>query len=134
MPGRNHIVVRGILLQHAPHGFHVIAGKSPVALGIEIAEPQLVLLPELDARYAHAYLSRHEFGSTQRRFMVEKDAAGCMQPVAFAVVHRQPVPERLGDAIGTAWMKWRRLVLYRRLHPAKDLARCSLVKADLGIG
>ncbi len=45
--GRDHVVVRAILLQHQPHRLHVVPGVAPVALGVDVAEPQLLLLPSL---------------------------------------------------------------------------------------
>ena len=39
--GRDDVVVRLVLLQHQPHGAHVVVGVAPVALGVDIAEPQL---------------------------------------------------------------------------------------------
>ena len=36
--GGHHVVVRGVLLQHQPHGADIILGVPPVAAGIEITE------------------------------------------------------------------------------------------------
>jgi len=46
--GGNDIIVRPILLQHEPHGLDVFLGVTPVALGIEVAEIDLVLKAERD--------------------------------------------------------------------------------------
>src|SRR5207247_2532611 len=40
--GRDYVVVSSFLLEHEPHRHHVIAGKAPVAMRIEIAERQRV--------------------------------------------------------------------------------------------
>ena len=42
--GGDHIVVGLVLLQHQPHRFDIVAGVSPVALGVDVAQPQLRLL------------------------------------------------------------------------------------------
>src|SRR5262249_61117978 len=36
---RDYIVAWLLLLEHQPHRLHVITGKAPVTLGIEVAEP-----------------------------------------------------------------------------------------------
>ena len=48
LAGADHVVVGLVLLEHQPHGLDVVAGEAPVALGVEVAEAQLVDLPELD--------------------------------------------------------------------------------------
>ena len=54
LAGADDVIVGPVLLQHEPHGPDVIAGKAPVALGLEIAQPQLVRQAELDAGDAMA--------------------------------------------------------------------------------
>ena len=79
---RSHDIVFGLtLLQHAPHRVDVVAGKSPVAPRIEIAEPQLVRFAQLDAGDGVADLARHELEPAARRFMIEEDAADGEHPV-----------------------------------------------------
>ena len=34
-------VVGLVVLEHQPHRFHVVAGETPVTLGVEVAEAQL---------------------------------------------------------------------------------------------
>ena len=48
LAGRDHEVVGLVLLQHHPHRLDVVLRVSPVALGVEVAEQQLVLEAELD--------------------------------------------------------------------------------------
>jgi len=40
---RHHVVVGLFLLEHEPHGLHVVAREPPVAPGVEVAEAQLLL-------------------------------------------------------------------------------------------
>lgn len=37
---RHHIIVRGILLQHRPHGPHIVRRVTPVPPGVQIAQTQ----------------------------------------------------------------------------------------------
>src|SRR5262249_350277 len=39
---RNDIVGWLVLLDHQPHRLHVVTGKPPITLGIEVAEPKLI--------------------------------------------------------------------------------------------
>ena len=50
LAGGDDVVVGLVLLQHQPHRPHVVAGEAPVALRVEVAEAQLLVEPELDAR------------------------------------------------------------------------------------
>ena len=52
LAGGDHVVVGLVLLEHQPHGLDVVAGEAPVALGVEVAEAQLVGQAELDAGHA----------------------------------------------------------------------------------
>ena len=47
--GPYHVIVRLRLLQHQPHRLHVVPGKAPVPLGVQIAQPQLICQAKLDA-------------------------------------------------------------------------------------
>ena len=59
--GGDHVVIGVVLLQHEPHGLDVVAGKTPIALGINVAEVQLVLQAQLDARDRIGHLAGDEF-------------------------------------------------------------------------
>ena len=58
--GRQHPVVGGLVLEDAPHALDIVAGMAPVAPGVEIAEPQAVLQPELDRGHRAADLAGDE--------------------------------------------------------------------------
>ena len=58
--GREHVVVGLVLLQHQPHALDIVAGVAPVALGVEIAEIELLLQAEFDARHRARDLARDE--------------------------------------------------------------------------
>src|SRR5439155_19453 len=63
LAGRDHVVVGLGLLQHAPHGVHVVAGEAPVAARLEVPEAELALEAELHARGAVAHLPRDELAA-----------------------------------------------------------------------
>ena len=69
------VVVGRLLLQHQPHRLDVVAGEAPVALGVQVADAQLLLHPELDAGHAVRDLAGHELETAARRLVVEEDAA-----------------------------------------------------------
>ena len=60
LAGGQHVVVRLVLLQDAPHALDVVAGMAPVALGVEVAEVELVLQAELDRGDRAGDLARDE--------------------------------------------------------------------------
>ena len=64
--GRNHVIVRFILLQHVPHRLHVVAGEAPVALRVQIAHAQFFFQTQLDARHAVGDFARYEFFTATR--------------------------------------------------------------------
>ena len=95
----DHIVRGLVLLEHQPHRPHVVARKSPVALGVEIAHRQLRRQPERDPGGAVGHLARDEFQASPRRLVVEQDAGDRIHPVALAVVDGQEVAIDLGHAV-----------------------------------
>ena len=58
--GADHVVARLGLLQHPPHRVDVVAGEAPVAVGVEVAEPELAGQAELDAGHAVGHLAGDE--------------------------------------------------------------------------
>ena len=100
LAGADDVVLRRVLLQHAPHRVDVVAGESPVALGIEVAHAQLGRQTELDACHGVRDLASHELDAASRRLVIEQDAAHRIQPVRLAIVHGDPVTVQLGDAVG----------------------------------
>ena len=54
LAGGDHVVVGLVGLEHPPHRVDVVGGVAPVALGVEVAEEELVLQAGLDARQRRA--------------------------------------------------------------------------------
>src|SRR5260370_382022 len=115
LAGGEHVVVRLVLLQDAPHAPGIGAGMSPVALGVEVAEIEPLLMAALDGGHGARDLARDEGFAADRRFVVEQNAVGGMHAVGFAVVHRDPVGIELGHRVGAARIEWRQLALRRLL-------------------
>src|SRR5579884_649057 len=61
--GRQNIIVGARLLQHGPDAGHIIAGKSPVAAGVQIAELQHAAPSVADLRQGDGALTRDKFGA-----------------------------------------------------------------------
>jgi hypothetical protein len=100
--GRDHVVVGRVLLQHQPHHLDVFLGVTPVALGVEIAEVQLLLQAHFDARGSARDLARDEGLPAARGFVVEQDAVAGVHAVGLAEIHRHPVGVHLGATVGAA--------------------------------
>ena len=117
LAGRDHEVVRLVLLEHQPHRLDVVLGKAPVALGVEVAQVQLLLQPQLDARRRAGDLAGDERLAAPLGLVVEEDAVGCEQAVRLAVVDGHPVGVHLGSGVGATGVEGRRLGLRRRGRP-----------------
>src|SRR5690606_25573667 len=126
-----YIVIGLILLQHQPHGFDIVTGKAPVTLGVDIAQTQLLLLAELDARHGVGHLTGDELDASQWGLMVEQDAAGGVQLEAFPVIHGNPVAIELGDPVGAARIERRTFILTLGLDQPEHLAGGGLIEAAL---
>ena len=107
----------------------IVAGVAPVALGIEIAEIEPVLQPELDRRDRAGDLAGDEGLAADRALVVEQDAVGGVHAVGLAVVHRDPVGVELGRGVGRARIERRGLALRHLLHLAVQLRGRGLIEA-----
>src|SRR6202008_341358 len=105
--GRQHEIVRRVHLQYPVHALDIVPGVAPIALRLEVSEIERILKAGLDAGDAARDLARHEGLAADRAFMIEQDAVGSEHAIGLAVVHRDPVAVKLGDAIGRARIKRR---------------------------
>jgi hypothetical protein len=131
--GRDHVVVGGVLLQHHPHGAHVVPREAPIAARVEIAQPKMVGEAERDARHAVGHLPGDELDAPARRLVIEQDARHREHVVALAIVHRDVVTEHLRHAIGASWIERRLLRLRHLAHAPVHLTGRRLVETDAGI-
>src|SRR5258707_9024047 len=132
LTGRDYEIVSLRLLQHHPHGFYVIAGKAPIALGIEVSHFQLVDKTELDLGHMLCDFASHEFGATPRRLVVETNRRAGKDPITLAIVDREMMPEDFGHSVRAAGMERRQLGLGLLPDFAKHLRTGSLKKLGLG--
>src|SRR5580765_4618478 len=102
LPSGEDVVVRLVRLEHSPDTLHVVAREPPVALRVEVSEPQRILLAAEDRTDRARDLPRDERRATARRFMVEEDPVHRVHPVRLAVVARDPVAEDLADPVRAA--------------------------------
>ena len=129
LAGRQHVVVGLLLLEDAPHALDIVAGVTPVALGVEVAEIKAVLIAALDGRDGARDLAGHEGFAADRRFVIEQDPVRRVHAIGLAVVHRDPVGVELCHGIGTARIERRQLALRRLTHLAEQFGRRGLVEA-----
>src|SRR5213082_3647516 len=84
--GGDDVIIGLVLLQHHPHCLDVILGVAPVALGIEIPEPEFCGALGDDGGNTTGHLARHEVLPATRRFVIEEDAAAGEHVVGLAVI------------------------------------------------
>src|ERR1035437_700528 len=72
LTGADDVVVGLVLLQHAPHRVDVVAGEAPVAVRMQVAEPQFARAAELDARDSVGDFARHELEAAARALVIDR--------------------------------------------------------------
>ena len=110
-PGPHHIVLRLLLREHHVHRLHIVAGKSPVAPGRHVAEPQHPVHAELDPCHAKRHLARDEFRAPAGGLVVEQNSRNRIHAIGLAVVLRKEMAVCLGHPVGAARVKRCPLVL-----------------------
>ena len=98
--GRHDVVAGRVLLEHAPLHLDVVAGESPVSLGIDVADPQTLVKAVGDASSGHGDLSGHEFEATPWTLVVEQDTRAGEHVVGLTVVAGDFEGEHLGATVG----------------------------------
>ena len=134
LAGGDHVVVGAVLLQHEPHGFHVVAGKAPIAADVDVAQAQPLVPPELDAGRGRGDLARDEVLGPAGRLVVEQDAAAGEQAERLPVIDRLQMRKDLGAGVGTARMEGTGFRLGQGACRTEHLARRRLVEADFAPG
>ena len=132
LAGADHVVFGLLSLEHEPHGAHVVTGEAPVALGVEVAQAQLVGQAHLDLRCSVGDLAGDELQPAPRAFMVVEHPRNRVQPMLPAVVAGDQVPIDLGDPVGVARVEARGDHLGGLIRIAEHLAGGGLVEARPG--
>ena len=96
---------------------------GPVALGVQVADEELLLLAGFDRRYRARNLARDEGLATDRAFVIEQDAVRGVNSVGFPVIDGDPISVKLCGGIRTAWIKRRGFFLRSLLHFAIKFRR-----------
>ena len=94
---------------------------APIALGVEIAEIELVLEPMMDRRDRTGNFTRNESFAPNRALMVEENAVRSMDSVSLPVIDGDPISVELGGCVGRSRIEWRRLVLRDSLNLSIEL-------------
>jgi len=132
--GGNDIVVGLILLEHEPHGFDILGGVAPVALGIKVAEIEVFLFAEFNGGDGTGDFAGDEGLAATGGFVVEKDAIRGVHAVALAVVHRDPIGIHFCRAVGTARPEGGFFRLRHGLHLAEHLGARGWVETGGNAG
>lgn len=120
------------LLQHQVHGFYIIFGMAPVALGIQVAHEEFVLQAEGYFGHCPGYFPGYKGFASEGAFVVEEDAIAGKHVVGFAVVDGHPVGVELGYGVGRPGIERRRFRLRNRLYQPVQLGRGGLVHTGSG--
>src|SRR5215467_4104037 len=123
LTGRNHVVGRFGLLQHLPHCDYVLPRMSPIALGVQVTQPQLGRLTCGNSRHEGTDLASYEFESAAWRLVIKKDPTQGECLVSLAVVADQLVSADLADSVARSGMKACALCLWYIFHLTEHFAR-----------
>src|ERR1700730_1665504 len=107
LSGCEDIVVGFLLLEHHPHAIDIIAGMTPVAPGIKVADVEPLLQTNRDGCDRTRDLARDERLAAQRALVIEQDTVRGVIAVSLAIVDGDPVGIKLRGPIGAARIKGR---------------------------
>ena len=85
LPGSYHIIGWFILLQHHPHGGHILPCITPVPVRLHVAQPDIVCESQLNLRSCVGDLAGNKLKAAERRFVIEQDTADREQVVSLSV-------------------------------------------------
>jgi hypothetical protein len=128
LAGADDIVIRLILLDDVPNGFYVFGSVAPIAASIEVAEVESVGFASEYGSYAASDLAGNEGFATAGAFVIEENAVGGVEAVAFSIDAGHPVSVNLRGSVGAARLKGSEFALGGR-SGAEDLGAGSLVEA-----
>lgn len=128
-PGGDDEVFGTVLLQHAVHGTHMIAGMAPVAPMVGVAQLERFSGPRGYASHAEGDFAGDELRRPQGAFVVVKDRSAGEYVVLGAVGLQHVQGVGFGCAVGVGWSWWGVLVLGRDDAAGEDLAAEGLAQA-----
>ncbi|AMS16816.1 hypothetical protein A3218_21825 [Pseudomonas chlororaphis] len=124
---------RSIDLQHAVHAIYVLFGKTPITLGIHIAEFQNLLSTYFNISYRVGNFSSNEFFTSQWGFMIKQNTAGSEDTIRLPIVYRSPMSEQLRHSIRAPRIKRGTFGLGNSLNQSKHLRSRCLIITYLGV-
>src|SRR5579864_9261345 len=130
LPRGNDVIVGEFLLQHQPHGSHIVLRVTPIATGIKVAQIEFLLQSEFDPAQTAGNLARHKSFAAPRGLMVKQDSVADEEIVSLALIDSVPMSGQLADSIRASWIKRCAFVLRRRRR-AKHFRGSRLIKASL---
>src|SRR6476661_7801228 len=116
-----------LLLQNQPHGFYVVLGMAPVALGVEVAQGNVVAHAQRNLSHTARDFAGYEGFAAQGAFVVEHNGVAGKHAIGFAVVYRNPVAVELSHGVGRAGVERSGFALGHLLHQAVQLRGAGLV-------
>ena len=125
------VVIRLVLLEHAPHALDVVAGVAPITLGVDVAEVEALVDALVDAGDGGGDLTGDEGLATTGTLVVEEDAVGKVHAVGLTVIHEDPEGVLLGDGIGRTGVEGGGLGLGNLTDLSVQLGGGGLVESDL---
>ena len=131
LSGGQDVVVGLILLEHAPHTLNVVAGMTPITLGVDISEVEALVNSLVDAGDGGGNLAGDEGTATAGTLVVEEDAVGKVHAVGLTVIHEDPEGVLLGDGIGRTGVEGGGLGLGNLTDLSVQLGGGGLVESDL---
>ena len=71
LAGGDDVIIGLLLLQHQPHGAHIVPGETPIPLGVQVAQLQHILQAAANACQGQGDLAGDELGAAQRGLVIE---------------------------------------------------------------
>ena len=125
--GSNHEIIGLGLLHYQPHALHIIFGIAPVAVGVEVAEVELILQSVGNASCCNSDFSSHESLAASLAFVVEENTIHGIHSIAFAIVFRNPESIELCAGVWAARIERSTLVLRYFLNLSIKLGGACLI-------
>ena len=97
LPCGKDVVIRLVLLQHAPHALDVVLGVAPIALGIDVAQVQALVDALVYPSDGGGDLAGDEGAAATGTLVVEENAVCQVHTVRLAVVDQDPESVLLRD-------------------------------------
>ena len=86
LTGRQHVVIRRIVIDDSPHTVHVVAGMAPVAPRVQVSQIDAVLQAMGNRGDCPSDFAGHERLASRRSFVVEQNAIGGVQSICLTIV------------------------------------------------